>query len=502
MIAASATLFLAGTLAVAGAAKLLDLRASAAAVRGFGTPERFVPALSLGLPLGELAIALALLPAVTSRAAAAAAAALFCCFSAVVAITLLRGRRPDCGCFGRLHSAPIGAGTLARVAGLAGIAALLAWNGTGAGIALVGEPVAWLAAVAGGQSILLVAVLRRHGRLLAGAEGSEAPAGAALEIGDAAPNFALPDLAGDRVALGRLAAAGRPILLIFGHSGCAACTALLPAVASWQREHAERVTIAVVTQGDVELNRVHALEQNLDLMLLDKDQDVADSYGVEATPAGILVGAEGRVAGPVAYGADGVRALLEHVLPPARAPRHAPAPVAPRLAAGGAAGAAAAALVPPDAVAATLDDEAAAFAELRQILVARNRTLSRHSNNVVRLTRRLIAKPRSQSLRFELKAAIAVGKTELRHAIDELEAVAVPDYRPGEKGARLAKSNAISFASLTGRMLDSYAAALTAKTLREVRRLDADIARFSAEAEKNRRLLSKRFGCTKRLEEC
>ena len=147
----------------------------------------------------ELGIAAALVPVATGRAAAVAAAGLFCGFAVVIAVTLLRGRRPDCGCFGRLHSAPIGVSTLARAAGLAAIAAFIAVNGTVDGVSvLAGQPAAWLAALTGGQSILLVAVLRRHGRTLAQLDELEAdPGEVQLTRGKPAPEFTLPDLTGE-----------------------------------------------------------------------------------------------------------------------------------------------------------------------------------------------------------------------------------------------------------------------------------------------------------------
>jgi len=126
MLLALLALSLATVLAVSGAAKLLDLPASALTLRGFGVPEPLRRATALGLALVELAIAAALVPAATARAAAVAAAGLFAAFAIVVAATLVRGRRPDCGCFGRLHSRPLSGITLARTAAFAATAGVVA----------------------------------------------------------------------------------------------------------------------------------------------------------------------------------------------------------------------------------------------------------------------------------------------------------------------------------------------------------------------------------------
>ena len=52
-------------------------------------------------------------------------------FSGAIGVSLARGRRPDCHCFGQVHSAPIGWSTLMRNLGLACIAAFVVWLGGG-----------------------------------------------------------------------------------------------------------------------------------------------------------------------------------------------------------------------------------------------------------------------------------------------------------------------------------------------------------------------------------
>jgi methylamine dehydrogenase accessory protein MauD len=495
MILALTAILLAAVLAVSGAAKLLDLRGSAASLRGFGTPERLVPALSLALPLAELAIAAALVPVATGRAAAGVATLLFCSFAIVIAVTLLRGRRPDCGCFGRLHSAPIGLGTFSRMVGLAGVAAVLAWRGTGAGVGVLDEPAAWLAAVTGGQSVLLVAVLRRHGRTLSRLDELEAtPDAVQLARGSSAPDFTLPDLDGRPVSLSDLRVDGRPTLLVFAHPGCGPCTALLPDIARWQTEHRRRVTVALITQGGAEPNRSHTEEHLLDLVLLQEESEVAEAYGVQGTPGAVVVDRDGLVDGPLQYGAEGVETLLARALELSPAPRR-------RVAALVAAAATSAVAATP-ALAARDDDEDDAIAQLKRILKARDPALRRATNRVAAKTTSLFGAPRSAAVKFELTAAIALAKKEIRWTIEELDAVPVPDYRPGEKGARIAKSDAISSFSLLDLVLAQYVKALKTRSLSERKRLDAEIVRLTIEAEKKRRLASKRMGCTKKLEEC
>jgi peroxiredoxin len=489
MMVAGLVLLLTVVLAASGTAKLLDLRGSAATLRGFGIPERLLNPGAVGLPLAELAIAALLIPAPTSRAGAVAAAVLFSAFALAIATSLLRGRRPDCGCFGRLHSAPIGLSTLARAGGLAALAGLLAVEGGGAGGAVVAEPVAWLAALTGGQSILLVAVLRRHGRALARLDGLHpAPDRVELAAGSEAPDFTLTDLDGDAVSLVDLRSRNRPTVLVFSHPGCGACTALLPEVGRWQREHASRLTVALVSEGDRELVRADAAEHGLGLVLPQEGHEVTDAYGANGTPAAVLVDAGGRVVEPLRYGADGVRAVLGHALDHARR-------------AGGLVAAAAAVGAAP-ALAAPVDDEDDAIRELARILRAHDPALRRETNRLAAATRRLFAQPQTSSVRFELLSAIALVRKELRWTKEEVDAVPVPDYRPGEKGARIGKSHAAAHLAYLSLVLDHYASAAKAKSFAAAARHFDEVRRLTVEAEKRRRLAAKKLGCTRTLEEC
>jgi len=90
--------------------KLLDLGRFAAAFRAYQVVPSALGAVSLLVPVLELAIAAALLAARSRRGAAAAGAALLLVYAAAIAINLGRGRRDlDCGCGGPRERRPIGA---------------------------------------------------------------------------------------------------------------------------------------------------------------------------------------------------------------------------------------------------------------------------------------------------------------------------------------------------------------------------------------------------------
>ena len=118
---------------VAGVAKLADRAGSRRAVTDFGAPAVLAAPLAILVPLAELAVAALLIPASTAFWGALGALSLLLLFILGIAANLARGRRPDCHCFGQLHSAPAGWSTLARNGLLAAVVGFVVWQGGRAG---------------------------------------------------------------------------------------------------------------------------------------------------------------------------------------------------------------------------------------------------------------------------------------------------------------------------------------------------------------------------------
>lgn len=355
-------LVLAAVFAAAGLAKLADRRGSEQAVVDFGVPFRFAPALGLLLPLAELAVAVALLPAASAWLGAAGALVLLLAFIAGIGFNLSRGKTPDCHCFGQIHSEPIGRGTLARNGVLLLVAvgvmiealtqpgpSAVAWVGTlstGEQIGLV-VGVLMLLALAG-QGWLILQLLNQQGRVLlrldalegagipgagqASAQAADAPAG--LPVGSPAPSFTLSDPSGRDVSLSALLQHGRPVALLFTDPLCGPCTALLPEVGRWQFNYPDSLTLALVSRGDPIENRDKAAEHAIANVLIQADREVADAFGVRGTPSVVIVHPNGTIASAVTPGADNIRALITRSVgmptaPPLQLREYAPT-VAPR----------------------------------------------------------------------------------------------------------------------------------------------------------------------------
>ena len=171
-------------------------------------------------------------------------------------------------------------------------------------------------------------VLRSYGHVLVRLDAVEArlrAAGFELEEPDAvpqaglapgtpAPAFWLPDVTGDRVALGDLLTAGKPLLLFFTSATCGPCSLLMPDVARWQRDHADEVTIALLSDGDPDVIRAHAAEHGLDHVLVDETLSAYEAYGANGTPSAVLVSDDGTIASWLASGGDWIESLVEEAL--------------------------------------------------------------------------------------------------------------------------------------------------------------------------------------------
>ncbi len=322
---------------IAGLAKLADLAGSRQALRDFGVPAALATPFGVLLPVAELAVAVALLPSFSAWFGAVGALVLLLLFVAGIGFNLARGRHPDCHCFGQVHSAPAGWSTLIRnlvLAALAGVVVIfgranagldpLSWFGTWAPqsrIEVIGGVVVLVALV--GEGWLLWHVLRQQGRLLLRLEATEArlasaglapPAGSApfvgLSVGTPAPSFSLASVQGGTRTLISLLEAGKPVLLLFANPDCGPCAALFPEVGRWQRDYAEKLTLAAISRGSRESNQSKVQTLGIGVVLLQQDIEVQGIYQVSGTPSAVLVRPDGTIGSPVAQGADAIRRLV------------------------------------------------------------------------------------------------------------------------------------------------------------------------------------------------
>jgi thiol-disulfide isomerase/thioredoxin/uncharacterized membrane protein YphA (DoxX/SURF4 family) len=347
-------LALAVVLLVAGCAKLADRQGSRTAVLAFGVPEPLAGAVVALLPLLELTAGILLVISATARPGAVLAAVLLACFCVGITRSMIRGEAPDCHCFGQLHSSPAGPKTLARNLVLAALAVAVIAGGSGAsatewvgrlsgtGLTALIAGIA-LAVVIVACAAFALSLLRRHGHMLlriealeqaladhgievASVDGVPEPVAAGLPVGVPAPGFELRDLRHRRVSLDSLVTQGRPVMLVFTDPGCGPCTALMPQIASWQREHADALRIALISRGDRDANVAHAREHGVQDVLLQRDRELSEQYEVQGTPSAVIVAPDRTIASAAHAGADAISSLVASHLavPPLVVHQHAP----------------------------------------------------------------------------------------------------------------------------------------------------------------------------------
>jgi thiol-disulfide isomerase/thioredoxin/uncharacterized membrane protein YphA (DoxX/SURF4 family) len=330
--AVAVQLVLAGVFALAGAAKLRDLPGSRRAVVDFGVPPGLARVMGTLLPIAELATAVALVLNPLAEGGAIAALSLLLLFTAGISNAMIRGRAPDCNCFGQVHSAPVGPWTLMRNLVLSALAGFLVVHGPGpaiddwvaarsaAELVAIGASVAalalaalWFRAWSENKRLRLEAVTQPlEPETLENLSRSEEPEG--LPVGAIAPNFSLADMRGETRTLESLLARGRPVLLEFLDPGCHPCRLLVPALARWQSTLAERVTIAVVRSGDPDDDRLQLEEHGIDDVLLDENADVFKAFHMRSNPTAIAVDLDGTVASAPARGPHYPEVLIHQIV--------------------------------------------------------------------------------------------------------------------------------------------------------------------------------------------
>ncbi len=125
-----------------------------------------------------------------------------------------------------------------------------------------------------------------------------------LRVGDRVPALIRPDLDGQAVSLGE--ARGESTLLLFWSPGCSHCQDLLTDMKAWEQDPSVP-NMLIVSRGPIELNRAAELRSTI---VLDDDGAVGARFGMQGTPAGVVIDALGMVASDVVAGTTGVRALV------------------------------------------------------------------------------------------------------------------------------------------------------------------------------------------------
>ena len=125
-------------------------------------------------------------------------------------------------------------------------------------------------------------------------------------IGDAAPDFSLPDLSGNLVQLSDFR--GRQTLVLFWRPSCSFCQRMLPHLLAWETQPSEGAPrLLVVSTDSVQDNQAMGLRSPV--VLDQADRSIGRMFGATGTPTAVLVDADGRIASELAAGAPAILAL-------------------------------------------------------------------------------------------------------------------------------------------------------------------------------------------------
>ena len=329
-------------LAFAGIGKLLDPEGSKDAVEGFVVPRSVSRPVSILLPVAEMTIAVLLLPIETSWIGAIAAAGLLTGFSAGMIWQMWQGNAPDCHCFGQIHSEPVSKKSLIRnlVFGLPAILLIVSgsenqginifdstsnFSETNAmqiilGLAVLGFLAAivfFLKKISEQQTQIMrrieVLELISHegGKQVERDDVNDPSTG--LPIGSPVPEFAIPNIDGDKVAFDRILPSDNPTILFFVSPSCNPCEALVPEFQDWQMELGKSVNFSFISTGKAKDNVKKFGEPGFENLYLQEENEIAEMLGAEWTPTAILVNADRTIASRPAAGDTAIRELVEKV---------------------------------------------------------------------------------------------------------------------------------------------------------------------------------------------
>lgn len=307
-------LTLAAVLATSGAAKLRARTATRDAFDALRVPD-VVPedAAAASLPWVELALAALLLvtPAPLLAPVAVAVLVLMLAYTALIARALGFDEPVTCSCFGSLGRHDVDRTTLARNLLLTVLAAALTW------FALAGGSVPAAAAdldAGGWWALAAAAAAAAVAVLVVGAPSTSDPVpdGELLDYERQAIPYgalALPD--GRTSALVELASTQARLLVVLSPS-CGPCVRTAERLDDWAARLAPAVGVLAV-YPDV-ASAAAAPQHAPELATSEPDLNLRRVFSISSTPAAVLLGADGYLAGGPVAGEDAVAEFVEDVL--------------------------------------------------------------------------------------------------------------------------------------------------------------------------------------------
>ena len=310
-----ALLLLAVVLGVSGAAKLHDRQAVEDMFVSLRVPVVPPAPGARVLPYAELVLAAALLlaPGVALVVASALTLAVFTAYLVLIARATRFDPRPTCACFGSLGGHRVDASTVVRNGLLVALAA----------VALGGVLVAderWVPAALtdlGAEGLAWVAVAAAAVAVgwLAGRGSGAADAGVPDELADyertPIPYGAVEDSEGVTTTLRHLTA-DKARLLVLLSLGCGPCARVAESLDGWADDLDDLLVVHPV-YAVAPVSGLPDLPHRRETTLHDPEGNVARVFGDLPTPAAVLLGADGLLAGGPVIGQPAIERMVDEL---------------------------------------------------------------------------------------------------------------------------------------------------------------------------------------------
>lgn len=286
------------------------------------------------LPFVEIALPVLLFSPLPSLAAAAAivTTVLMLAYLVIIARALTFDEKVECSCFGSLASPTVSRSTLWRNILLTALGLLAVFSAvtgetsaavTESGWQLLGWSAALLVAIA--LTVLVLGGIKQGTQREAsasGGHGGERRLEGARDVEDeelldyerqAIPYGALQVAGGATRTLTELAST-RAVLLLLVSQGCGSCVRVLEKLPAWRAQLEPLVQVQTAFTQPLEKLTDTAREQAGENIGFDVDRNLRRVFNVNGTPAAVLLGADGYLAGGPVVGGAAVTEFFEEII--------------------------------------------------------------------------------------------------------------------------------------------------------------------------------------------
>lgn len=119
--------------------------------------------------------------------------------------------------------------------------------------------------------------------------------GSAIQVGEPAPSFKVPNINGDDVSIGSARDDGKVTLLFFLSSSCPVCKILIPVLTALGSQEQDWLSLIFVSDGEPAEHSAVITEHQLQAWPYVLSMEVGMAYQISKLPYGVLISPEGQL---------------------------------------------------------------------------------------------------------------------------------------------------------------------------------------------------------------